>query len=473
MRAEENNDCKTNSKEGKDKVKAFKKFIAEHGGKTHNVQIAELEYEKGWGILAAQKIEPNTVIMEIPQILTITAEIARNCPTLGPILNLIDVDEIPEEKEKEEDNNLAKDGIQKDSINEGMENQEQIENLKLSDTMTLCKSDTLALILFILHHSSIQDSPYSPYLYMLPQRFHTPLFWKSNDIELLRQCDNVCPIIDRMDENRSLLYEFWNQIFVPLYNHFGDALLSQENAGFDRFLWAYTIIESRTFKVHMTSSPSSTSSSISSLKKIQVLCPFIDFINHTSHNPNVHLQGYNSNDGRFRLITHGETIRAGTEFLLTYNQFNNQQLIRYYGFAIPCNPHDKIILSIDDILDLKTNKSKDTQSHHYNHQSYELQRSDPSIPSSLISVLRKIFSQSLEFSNSTKNMDEEKSITLNERIFEYLTNKIQNLLNIRYSTMEHLRLIRNPHVKAMITILNQEEIDILRKSQEYLNFLFR
>ena len=201
------------------------------------------------------------------------------------------------------------------------------QSAKNSSTFDLPKSDlfdqtdqhidreTLILTIFLLHERSkgIQSHWY-PYIQLLPHSYTTPLFHKENYVE-----------------NTSVFYltQTMRQSMSEVCDLIGSNTFTLED-----FLWAYTAIDSRAFKLTELGT---------------TLIPLADLANHVSfaQEANLYSMGIDQQTERFVLKTTEKKIVDGEELCLKYNnELANWQLLLYYGFAIENNPFDSILLEL-------------------------------------------------------------------------------------------------------------------------------
>jgi hypothetical protein len=201
------------------------------------------------------------------------------------------------------------------------------QSAKDSSTFLLPKSDlfdqtdqhidreTLILTLFLLHERSKGiTSHWYPYIQLLPNTYTTPLFHKENYLE-----------------NTSVFY--LTQTMRQSMSEVCD-LINSNTFTLEDFLWAYTTIDSRAFKLTEFGT---------------ILIPLADLANHVSfaQEANLYSMGIDKQTDRFVLKTTDKKILDGEELCLKYNnELANWQLLLYYGFAIENNPFDTILLEL-------------------------------------------------------------------------------------------------------------------------------
>lgn len=175
--------------------------------------------------------------------------------------------------------------------------------------------ETLILTLFLLHERSKgTQSHWYPYIQLLPAVFSTPLFHKDNYVE-----------------NTSVFYltQTMRQSMTEVCD-----LINSNTFTLEDFLWAYTVIDSRAFKLTEFGT---------------TLIPLADLANHVSFTQEANLcsMGIDKQTDRFILKTTEKKILDEEELCLKYNnELANWQLLLYYGFAIENNPFDSILLEL-------------------------------------------------------------------------------------------------------------------------------
>lgn len=188
--------------------------------------------------------------------------------------------------------------------------------------------ETLILTLFLLHECSKgMQSQWYPYIQLLPDTFTTTLFHKENYVENT----SVFYLTENMRESMT---EVWNIV--------GSCTFQLED-----FLWAYTTITSRCFKLAQLGT---------------ILIPLGDLANHESfaEKANLYTAGIDKETDRF-VIKAKDKIMDEEELCLKYNSdLANWQLLLYYGFAIENNPFDSILIELkmdsNDTYEMETKK---------------------------------------------------------------------------------------------------------------------
>jgi hypothetical protein len=174
--------------------------------------------------------------------------------------------------------------------------------------------ETFLLSLFLLHERSKgMKSHWYPYIQLLPKIFTTPLFHQENYLE-----------------NTAVFYlsQTMRQSMIDVCDLIGLNTFSLED-----FLWAYTVIASRAFKIAELGT---------------ALIPLADLANHVSfaQEANLCTVGIDKQTERFVLKAKGQKILEDEELCIKYNELSNWQLLLYYGFAIENNPLDSVLIEL-------------------------------------------------------------------------------------------------------------------------------
>jgi hypothetical protein len=114
----------------------------------------------------------------------------------------------------------------------------------------------------------------------------------------------------------------------------------------ENYLTASTYLSSRAFPSTLLSASPSL---VQRADSYPVLIPGVDSLNHARAQPVSWLVTCPSSavesDGNISLMTH-TTLKAGTEIFNNYGPKPNSELLLGYGFTLPANPDDTIVLKI-------------------------------------------------------------------------------------------------------------------------------
>ncbi|KAF9152542.1 hypothetical protein BG015_005099 [Linnemannia schmuckeri] len=169
---------------------------------------------------------------------------------------------------------------------------------------------------------------YKPYLDMVPNRIHTALEFDDQDMEYLRGT-NAYMVVKELKETLRAKYDKTMEIV-------GDQLSVEQGYTWERFLWAETVISSRTFPASLFGHE---------VENEIVLIPLADSLNHKSRHK---ITWIKTAEG---LQMSSATTNKGDQVFNNYGPKSNEELLIGYGFCIEDNA--------DDIVTLKTNFSRD------------------------------------------------------------------------------------------------------------------
>ncbi|RMY54124.1 hypothetical protein D0865_04899 [Hortaea werneckii] len=202
-----------------------------------------------------------------------------------------------------------------------------------------------------------QTSFWKPYLDSLPSpedEFTTPMWFDSaQDMLWLEGTDASFTTLGRKE-----IYEHYHQIGLDILSQAG---MDTQPYTWNLFRWAVTIFTSRSFSSRAIS-PQETkywtsyktnaqgqrqtvlldmSQTPSEDLHFSVLFPIQDVPN-TSHESHI---DWTFDPGRFNMAV-GDFIEAGGEVFNNYGSKGNDELLIGYGFCMPENPHDSIVLTL-------------------------------------------------------------------------------------------------------------------------------
>lgn len=283
-------------------MELFERWLDTHKVK-RAVKVETYVEDSGYCLVAAKDLSPGETTLEIPEHLLMSYLSAKQASSFVDVYRIF------------------------------------LEDSTIYDSIT---EETLILMLFFLHECSKRDtSLWYPYINLLPRSFSTPLFFTSIELSLLE----ASPIHDLAFSIRHSLHEIHAQIVPPLVSTLGDNFLHPSEATLESFMWAYTVIESRAFKLNLTGSDSTTTAPTLTT----VLVPCADLANHvaTTLNATLHSKGFDPVARTFQLSCADVGARIGEELTLRYNDLANWQLLLHYGFTMLNNPFDRVNLSFE------------------------------------------------------------------------------------------------------------------------------
>ncbi|CCM00966.1 uncharacterized protein FIBRA_03014 [Fibroporia radiculosa] len=278
-------------------VVAFKNWLAENGAEFHPHAAFRTE-RSGYSVIASQDLRSDTTVVSCPFSLAITPEVSKNALTtlLGPTFT----------------------------------------GQSWSERQLIC---SYICMHWILDPSASSELAHWPYIRMLPapDKLRTPLHFSDTELEALKGSNLYGATLDRRRDWQSE----WEQCQKTIATV---DLTWGEQFSWERYLSASTYLSSRAFP-SMVLSPNP--SLVSTEESYPVLLPGIDSLNHSRGQPVswVVSIGTSSDVNRISLVLHKSTP-AGSELLNNYGPKPNAELILGYGFSLPENPDDTIVLKI-------------------------------------------------------------------------------------------------------------------------------
>ncbi|KAG8715941.1 hypothetical protein FRC11_012560 [Ceratobasidium sp. 423] len=223
----------------------------------------------------------------------------------------------------------------------------QSNSTNISQVLDKWSERQIVCVYMILHRvwKDIKNSPlpsvlkHKPYLDMLPPSsvLLTTMYFSQEEMDLLKGSNLYQATITRSQEWRAE----WQACVQGLSAL--DAELSTALT-WEYYLEAATHLSSRAFpSTILSKTPSNVASNLSHA----VLLPGIDSLNHKRATPVSWVANVSEPLGSSTLdLLIRETIPAGAECFNNYGPKPNSELILGYGFALPSNPDDTILLSL-------------------------------------------------------------------------------------------------------------------------------
>jgi len=324
-------------------INIFLEWLNENGAHMENIRLEYLTEFNRYAILK-KDLKAGEIIASIPQSLIITQEIA-------------------------EDSVIGR------TITKYLENQpNEIKDLTLSGRIYLCS------FLIYEKYETKEKSPFSRYLWTLPEEYDDPLWWNEEQIQLELDETNLSYYIK---ERRDILKSEYNVIEEACKNT--DLFKSSNALTWKNFLWAYSSIYSRGFPSRATRTKLNHNdddnddnhndkiddkASIKDIIKTKsteefsignpevekcnfCLWPGVDMLNHRRGQSIT----WKVENGMVQFIT-GEDLEAGKECFNNYGPKGNEEFLMGYGFCIENNPDDycrvKVNTGMDPLVDRKS-----------------------------------------------------------------------------------------------------------------------
>jgi histone-lysine N-methyltransferase SETD3 len=244
-------------------------------------KVAVVDYEvSGKGIIAAEDISSDEIVIAIPRKLLLCEKTALESEVLGEIFT------------------------------------------KLKEEMGLDESSIVTL--FIMYEKANPNSKWKPYFDILPSTLPTyPLYFSDSALEKL----NGTTLYLEIMEIKDTLRQFQDSVFPILFEHFPN-VFSREAFTYDNLVWARAIADTRAF----------------SFKDMGCcLLPFVDFVN-TSPYPQLESKGLYINELDEFQIKAFANVKKGEQLFICYGPYSNRELLLCYGFMTENNEYDRFYL---------------------------------------------------------------------------------------------------------------------------------
>ncbi|KAF9505830.1 hypothetical protein BS47DRAFT_1378233 [Hydnum rufescens UP504] len=316
--------------------KAFRNWVRANGGYIHPA-LTFLSGPRGTSVLASKDILPNTTVLSCPFDLAITRDLA-----IGALKACI----------WDSNTSRKKGSPQSDTLLYRAE--------QLSERQIVCSYIVLHWVILSDPRSSgstdSKTSPsavhfkHAPYIntFPSPDQLRTPMQFTAAELELLKGTNLYGATEDRQKE--------WQTEWRQVRDLLSDVnTIWAEKFTWDRYVTAATYLSSRGFPSSLLSASPTTSPSDASYS---ILLPILDCLNHARRHPVSWLvtssapstpttttHNLNKSALHATLLLRSPTL-AQTEVFNNYGPKPNSELLLGYGFIIPSNPEDTIVLKL-------------------------------------------------------------------------------------------------------------------------------
>ncbi|MEE6467898.1 hypothetical protein FKM82_008102 [Ascaphus truei] len=208
-------------------------------------------------------------------------------------------------------------------------------------------SPLLALCTFLITEKYAGDqSPWKPYLAVLPTTYSCPVYWEPEMVNLLPE-----PVRKQALEQNATVHKlyisslpFFNSL-QSLFHESAESILT-----YDALRWAWCTVNTRT--VYMKHAPRAC---FSAEQDIYALAPYLDLLNHS---PRVQVDAAFSEKSRCYEIRTRGSCKKYDQVFICYGPHDNQRLLLEYGFVAAGNPHCSVFVSKDVILQYLSRNDK-------------------------------------------------------------------------------------------------------------------
>ncbi|XP_047096991.1 SET domain-containing protein 4 [Schistocerca piceifrons] len=191
-------------------------------------------------------------------------------------------------------------------------------------------------------------SKWFPYLDTLPPSFSTPVFCADDEIKMLHN-HLLDAVVSQKQEVKDSFHRISDLISTRKTCTYCDSnkFLDRMETFFtvEAFMWAWYVVNTRSIFYPVPLVTSRPSIKIKD-KNCMALAPFLDLFNH-SYDAVVDIEmSQNSYD-----IISRSCYSKYSQVFINYGPHSNMKLFLEYGFIIPCNPHDSVDLTLEDLVD--------------------------------------------------------------------------------------------------------------------------
>lgn len=177
------------------------------------------------------------------------------------------------------------------------------------------------------------------YIDTLPTSLTTPLFFSEQELELLRGTNLYAATVERKQQ--------WQEGWRVALTYLQTLHLTEEDFTWENFIRAQTWLSSRAFPSSLMEDPPSLFNPTAA----PVLVPLVDALNHARGTPiswsidQRDRSSDNPSPKSLSLVSHN-AIQSGDELFNNYGPKGNWELLLGYGFTLPANPDDTLLLKL-------------------------------------------------------------------------------------------------------------------------------
>jgi len=230
------------------------------------------------------------------------------------------------------------------TLSDSIRNHPELKNVFSDFTVWSAVSqspDVILAIRLLYEKHSAKNSPWKPWIDLLPHSYTSTLFWSARDLDLLA-AGNLYHMTKRHKQQieseyvtvlRQTLAKRFPQTFKPsIYTE-------------DEWMWAMGTIYSR------------ATEGVVDGGEQRFIVPMMDMANHSFEAVATH--GFDAPSNTFR-ITSTAGIAANTQMFINYGPIGNAKLLHVYGFCVPNNPYDyvQMFLGMDPAAELYEQKKE-------------------------------------------------------------------------------------------------------------------
>ncbi|KAK7000066.1 histone-lysine N-methyltransferase setd3 [Biomphalaria glabrata] len=261
----------------------FLKWLNDNGVDTSALEITQFP-QYGYGLKATRDLKESEKLLQIPRKLMMTVDSAKQSP-LGAL-------------------------IKEDKILQVMPN--------------------VTLALHLLNEKLNPQSFWKPYIDILPSSYLNPLYWSSEDLQLL----NGSPVKgDAINQYRNIARQY--AYFYRLLQKQPDSMTQlyvKQCFTFDNYRWAVSSVMTRQNQIPARDGSRATLG----------LIPLWDMCNHCN---GIYTSDYNTEQDACECFCLKD-FEAGQQILMFYGPRSNGEFLVHNGFVYPDNEHDRLCLKL-------------------------------------------------------------------------------------------------------------------------------
>jgi hypothetical protein len=269
----------------------FEKWALQQGAVCRGIKFAVSRAGYGRGAVALEEVVPGCTIASVPVDMALTVDRARESRQGRILLQLFE---------------------------------ERLSSSYCMDRFILCMS--------LIAQRYFKDEFFHPFAIALPSSFgELPLNWTETERRSLLMGTDLYGAVEKALEDMRALFD---ACFPRLSLEYTDTFPAEVYT-FENFVWAESAVRSRGFPGRLANS---------SYKECMIPC--LDMFNHRRGTPIEWIT--TEEDGRinFKTGTNFETVASGEEVFNNYGAKGNEEFLFGYGFCIPDNPEDEVLLLI-------------------------------------------------------------------------------------------------------------------------------
>jgi len=428
--------------ERSDALPSFLKWLRENGASFSKIELQKISDEQGYGFVAAEEIQDNTLLTKVPDSVMLKFTDAQNS-YLGPLI-------------------------------------------KCHDVLAMMPNVSLALFLHCERHNV--DSFFKPYLDMLPSDFNTTLYFNPSELQYLKGSATLGAAVNQYKaivRQFGIIYQLLNSKndkLSEILSHVPQAAI--DSFDFDAYRWGVSVVTTRQNKIpHECDGAASGHGCGDSHASNWALIPLWDMFNHDVGEMTTQYNDETKSVESFAM----RSFEAGEEVTICYGNRPNYELFVHNGFIFTDNPFDrmKIPLGIstrDALYEKKSNLLKRLSLEASSYFTITPMSNDSSVYATPLVAFLRVFHMNegeldVWLDTETVELGALQQITLSENqatfesesvMWKFLENRLGLLIMGTQRTIESSNLNRTLSARAKLSVsVRVEELKVLRSCQAF------